>query len=676
MVPTYVNGCFAVLHPAQGTRGALICGPLSDEALNSHRALVFLGEHLAGAGVPTLRLAYYGTGDSAGSDGEPDRFAQWLDSIAAGVAWLRSQCGVTSVTLIGHRIGASLAARAACDLECVDLLVLLGPVSGRQFLHELTLAARLSQRVWRTSHALDDGTWFELHGLRIDHATRDALMRLDARKLPSPPAANVLVLDAANRAASQALASALAHSGAAASFEAGDRLDAMQRDSYEAEVPHAAFARVVDWMRALPALLGTPRAPCVNGDLPLERSREVPVRFGPDDALFGILSLPDRPSPGAPALLLVNTSANPRWGNARIAVDLSRALAEDGIATLRMDAGGMGDTDPATGERGRPYFGSVTADVLAAVTELEQRTGRPVVVMGVCSGAYHALQAAILDPRVRGLMLVNLQRFVWQEGDPSDIVRRSALRPNAFYLRSIFSARAWYPPDPGGFRRGQPAAGVLRPPAAAGDRRAGPDAVGAGRRADPGRTGAALAPRLGGTRGSDAVRVGLQRPRRGGGGGVFRPRRLAPAPSAERDLPGVAGCRSHAGRLAGAGRADRGDPRLVPVGVGRRCGRGGCGTAGHGADRRRGVAPPVVMGEGPPPASGRRRFRGSRLRVPHGKGSLGQSNRVRRRLGAHPRRGGRRPATTLYAPPPSNDALVSSRSLSHGWRAAMGRPGA
>ncbi|HET8995751.1 MAG TPA: hypothetical protein VFN42_03705, partial [Acetobacteraceae bacterium] len=58
--------------------------------------------------------------------------------------------------------------------------------------------------------------------------------------------------------------------------------------------------------------------------------------------------------------------------------------------------------------------------------------------------AYHALQAAGGDARVHGLILVNLQRFVWREGDPSDIVRRSALRPNAFYLRSIFSLQAWY----------------------------------------------------------------------------------------------------------------------------------------------------------------------------------------------------------------------------------------
>jgi len=444
MVPTYINDCFAVLHPAQGPRGALICGPLSDEALNAYRALVFLGEHLAAAKIPTLRLNYHSTGDSAGGDDEPDRFNQWLASIRAGADWLRTECGVSAVTLIGHRVGASLAARAACDIDSVDSLVLLAPIPGRQFVHELTLAGRVSQRVWKTTNKLDDGTWFESHGLRIDHPTRDALNRLDIRKLPALPAKHALVMDAGNRAPSKALVDVLRQSGGKACFEQYDRLDAMQRDSYEVEVPHTAFTRILAWTKALPTPPASPRAPCVTAQLALGAAREMPVRFGTDDALFGILSLPDQPAPDAPAMLLVNTSANPRWGNARITVDLARRLAADGIASLRMDASGMGDAEPSSGERGRPYAEAVTADVRSAIAELEHQTGRPVVVMGVCSGAYHALQAASRDDRVCGLILVNLQRFVWREGDPSDIVRRSALRPNAFYLRSIFSAQSWY----------------------------------------------------------------------------------------------------------------------------------------------------------------------------------------------------------------------------------------
>lgn len=442
MVPTYINDCFAILHPAQGTRGALICGALSDEALNSHRALVFLGEQLAGAGMPALRLAYYGTGDSAGSDEEPNRFAQWLDSIAAGAAWLQAECGVTAVTLFGHRIGASLAARAACDLESVDSLVLSCPISGRQFLHELTLTGRLAQRVWKTSHKLDDGTWFESHGLRIDHSARDGLMQLDARKLTSSPASDVLVMDANNRPASKALAGALRQSGANVTFEDYDRLEAMQRDSFEVEVPHPAFASTVDWMRSLPSRPGTPRPPRITNTLTLAAGHEMPVQFGPDEALFGVLSLPRRPASSRMAVLLVNTTANPRWGNARIAVDVARALAQDGVATLRMDSSGMGDAAPGSGERGRPYSEPVTAEVAAAAAELAERSGQPVAVMGFCSGAYHALQAALREPIVQGLILVNLQHFTWRDGDP--VVQHTTLRPNAFYLRNMFRAEAWY----------------------------------------------------------------------------------------------------------------------------------------------------------------------------------------------------------------------------------------
>ena len=103
----------------------------------------------------------------------------------------------------------------------------------------------------------------------------------------------------------------------------------------------------------------------------------------------------------------------------------------------------MGDTAPQTGEVGRLYTEAVTKDVLHGLAELAQRTHQPVLLFGFCSGAYHALQAAYRDSAVGGLILVNLQRFVWREGDPSDIVRRSALRPTQFYLRNILSTQAW-----------------------------------------------------------------------------------------------------------------------------------------------------------------------------------------------------------------------------------------
>jgi len=444
MVPLYIAGCFGVLHPGKGRRGALICGTLSDEALNAYRPLVFLAEQLAASDIPTLRLSYYGTGDSAGEDEEQYRFPRWLDGIRAGVAWLRAQ-GIDKVTLIGYRVGASLAARAACDCGDVDSLVLLNPLSGAQFLHELTLAARISQRVWQTTHPLDDGAWFESHGLRIDHATRDALKALDLRKLSAAPAARVLLLEPEIRPATRQVLDTLDRLGTEATAEAFEDLARLTRDSHQTEVPAPAFGRIVHWMRALPALPGAGAKPAmtVEASLTLGTASELPIRFGVNASLFGILSMPSWLAPSRPALLLANTSANPRWGNARIGVDIARKLSAGGIAVLRMDASGIGDAAPQTGDVGRPYADAMTRDLLYGAEELARRTGRPVAVVGICSGAFHALQAAQRDARIAGLVLVNLQRFVWREGDPPDAVRRTDLRPTGFYLRQVFGLQAW-----------------------------------------------------------------------------------------------------------------------------------------------------------------------------------------------------------------------------------------
>ena len=50
----------------------------------------------------------------------------------------------------------------------------------------------------------------------------------------------------------------------------------------------------------------------------------------------------------------------------------------------------------------------------------------PIIVFGMCSGAYHAFQAALIDHRISGLILVNLQKFVWHEGEQQIYLRNLA----------------------------------------------------------------------------------------------------------------------------------------------------------------------------------------------------------------------------------------------------------
>lgn len=97
-------------------------------------ALRKLAGMLASAGFHVLRFDYFGTGDSAGGSTDGS-LTQWTDDIVAAVTDLKERSSATKVSLVGFRLGATLAARAPID---VAKLVLLEPVvSGRRHLDEL-----------------------------------------------------------------------------------------------------------------------------------------------------------------------------------------------------------------------------------------------------------------------------------------------------------------------------------------------------------------------------------------------------------------------------------------------------------------------------------------------------------------------------------------------------------
>jgi hypothetical protein len=213
-----------------------------------------------------------------------------------------------------------------------------------------------------------------------------------------------------------------------------DGLGEFLRDAHLSVVPRAAFAALARWrMRegapppaaavAVAVAEDRGRAPAEPAVLRLEGgARESLVRFGSRDASVGILCEPEPGllAPAAPAVLLPNTGANGRVGNGRVAVRLARRLAAAGIASLRMDATGIGDGGGAAGADaagagadGPPdtYHPRLVRDVVAAIDLLEARGFARVVVAGVCSGAHVAFQAAAGDARIRGLVLANLPAF-------------------------------------------------------------------------------------------------------------------------------------------------------------------------------------------------------------------------------------------------------------------------
>jgi exosortase A-associated hydrolase 1 len=93
-----------------------------------------------------------------------------------------------------------------------------------------------------------------------------------------------------------------------------------------------------------------------------------------------------------------------RIGSHRQFVLLARALANRGIAVLRFDCRGMGDSD---GEF--PGFEQIQPDVAAAVDLLtrEVPTLRKIILWGLCDATLAMSIHARRDPRIAGVVLVN-----------------------------------------------------------------------------------------------------------------------------------------------------------------------------------------------------------------------------------------------------------------------------
>jgi pimeloyl-ACP methyl ester carboxylesterase len=148
---------------------------------------------LAEAGIHSLRFDYTATGDSAGDDAEGD-LAAWRQDILTAAEELTSLAGVTRLTLIGLRLGATLAAQASADLaNTVDGLVLWDPITeGPAYAEELYALCRaqpiaIKEPVARPANV---GGGFEILGFPLTARIQGELQGLSlaaiARGIPCP----------------------------------------------------------------------------------------------------------------------------------------------------------------------------------------------------------------------------------------------------------------------------------------------------------------------------------------------------------------------------------------------------------------------------------------------------------------------------------------------------------
>jgi pimeloyl-ACP methyl ester carboxylesterase len=131
--------------------------------------------------------------------------------------------------------------------------------------------------------------------------------------------------------------------------------------------------------------------------------------MGPRKALVGIVTPAAEgvaTAPGRPAVVVLNSGIIHRVGANRMTVQLCRRLSGQGFDAVRFDLSGIGDSESR--DDGLGLLEASLADIKEALDTLESVRGfKRFVLVGLCSGADHAVVYAGRDPRVTGLVLLD-----------------------------------------------------------------------------------------------------------------------------------------------------------------------------------------------------------------------------------------------------------------------------
>ena len=201
---------YGVYHPPRAhtsrPTAVVLCYPLWQEYMRAHRAFRQLAMLLSKAGFSVLRFDYFGTGDSAGESDAGD-VARWTHDISTAIDELKDTAGVSKVSLVGLRVGASLAAAVATERKDLDRIILWDPVvGGKAYVEKMVLTEQADGGARRDGPVGTIG----IKGFPLTSRMRQGLEHIDLRDLPGPASGRMIMTVSDERAEFVAFRDAMA----------------------------------------------------------------------------------------------------------------------------------------------------------------------------------------------------------------------------------------------------------------------------------------------------------------------------------------------------------------------------------------------------------------------------------------------------------------------------------
>ena len=385
--------------------GVLICPPFGYEAGCSHRTLRTIADRLAALGHLVLRFDYEGTGASSGGGTEADLLPGWQASVRTGLAELR-RLGVRRPALVGLRLGAALAVAASRDDPDLGPIALWAPVtSGRRYWRELRAQAAITP-----AGVPGDGS-LNVVGHYVSAATVRAIKTWDPLAGARPDATVVLVQSPGWRDVGETADELAAAGLRPALLELEGTSAVLERDAEMVDVPAHLVERLCDWVHdSTVASLIEGSSPSADPVRLLDAGliQEEIVSISPR-GLYGVLTQPVG-LPSSAGVILLNNGVAPAAGPGRAWVEFARALALEGVTSLRLDFSGIGDSPDARRRRVRREEAvprTAGAELLAAADFLRRRGVQTVTAVGLCSGAHISVRTAAYGDGVDTVFAIN-----------------------------------------------------------------------------------------------------------------------------------------------------------------------------------------------------------------------------------------------------------------------------
>ncbi|HUC13063.1 MAG TPA: alpha/beta hydrolase, partial [Acidimicrobiales bacterium] len=383
--------------------GVVLCPPFGFESWRAGRAYGALSGQLASEGFAVLHFDYEGTGDSVGPPDGPGRVEAWQRSITEAVETMR-QSGARHVSLLGLRLGATLASSVSASCR-PDELVLWDPCeSGRSYLREQTVLRAVYEQspygpaVPTASFASAENgpAGVETIGSTYGPETARAMSELRIGPLPAALDGHVLALLRPGSPPRKALVEDLSevHAELADAVGQDQMLDTQYPDLF---VPQGTLATIVNWLSQRAGQETSTTKPVghqttVIHDFDDGAVVEEVKQLGPNE-LFGILARPLGQSWG-PTIILLNAGHIDHCGPSRLWVDFARSWAATGLQVLRVDTSGRGDSPARPGQDlDIVYSREALHDVGDIVEAVSPGSPSKAVLMGLCSGGYYAISA-------------------------------------------------------------------------------------------------------------------------------------------------------------------------------------------------------------------------------------------------------------------------------------------